>query len=417
MDIPLDLLLGVNDDDPLKLKSGEVTLPSAVLDRYYVLPDVQHTRAGVRSLFLPTNQVCIKLDERLGKIGAGLQYQIGIRDQVGLIDIPKVGLERSYSLLSHADIAANPHFLLWFPGFGHTALYRSTKWEMALQAQIAKALGVNILCVNPVGRGIGGFGDAMGIGSITASTMLQDTIHTTTTLLLGILREANVSDDVQSDVIVSGHSLGAYLARGFAHELAIRNERLTLRGLIQEAPIGAGTGEDLLYVDHWQAIGRHLAEAIRRGFVPFSRGMQFSIHDLKRLFYGEASDDMNALLAAWALEVGEPRNFLDLSLFPGDLERFVATIDNCAKQMTIGRRGVGSHIVFPDRDALFHRGGRQNNGIPTDLMWQRTVAKGTQAIDLLGPHCYITPAAEESLRLQVRDGYRHMFKLPQLELI
>lgn len=417
MDSSLNLLLGIHRDDLLSVKSGVVDLPCFLLDQHYVLPDVLRTRSGVRSLFLPNGHVSINLEDRLGAVGKGLQYQMHIRDRVGKTNIPEVGLKRSYSLLRHVDIAANPHFLVWFPGFGHTALYRSTKWEMALQAQIAKALGVNILCVNPVGRGIEGFSDARGIGGVSAKTMLRDTIHTTTALLLRILDEAGVSEEVQSDVIVSGHSLGAFLARGFAHELVMRNQRLILRGLIQEAPIGAGTGEDLFYKGHWQAIAKHLLESAHRGFVPFSRGMQFTIHDLKRLFYGEGCDDLNALLAAWALEVGESRNFLDISLFPGDLGQFIDTIDLGADQMTMGKRGVGSHIIFPDQDAIFHRGAKQNNGTPADRMLQETEEAGTQAVDLIGPHSYITPAAEMPLRIEVRNAYRRVFKLPQLELV
>lgn len=416
MDSSLNLLLGIHDD-PLELKSGVINLPCAVLDHYYVLPDVQRVRNGVRSLYLPGNQVSVKLENRLGAVGKGLQYQMHIQDGVGLTNIPGVGLKRAYSLLRHDDIRANPHFYLWFPGFGHTALYRSTKWEMALQAQIAKALGVNILCLNPVGRGIEGFGAARGIGGVNAKTMLEDTIHTTTTLLLGLLHDAGVPGDIQSDVIVSGHSLGAYLARGFAHELAVRNERFILRGLIQEAPIGAGTGEDLRYKGHWQSIAKHLLESARRGFLPFSRGMQFNVRDLKSLFYGEDCEDINALLAAWALEVGESRNFLELSLFPGDLAQFVKTIKTGADQMTKGNRGIGSHIIFPNQDAVFHRGPKQNNGGCQDRMWSATAGFGTTAINLVGHHSYITPAAETAERIEVRDSYRRVFNLPHLDLI
>lgn len=411
------LIMGarIDDDTGLELRPFDVALGDAILEKVYVAPDLLLTRNKIRALNISERGFDIDLRERLGDVGQGLRYKAAISN-VGEQHMPGVGKQRAYSLLAHADLKKYPHFLVWYPGFAHTFMSRGTRWEMALQAQIARALGVNILCVNPGGRAVPGHAESRGVGNVSARALVKDTLHSTEKILLEILDAAGVSGEMSSDVIVSGHSLGAYLARAFAHELAIREGRFVLRGIVQEAPIGAGTGEDLLFKNHWKSIFRHLPESLVRGFVPFSRGMDFRVRHLIKLFYGEDSTLANALLAAWALAPGESRNFLDISLFPGDLEAFITTMDTCSDQILTGRRGVGSSILFPTDDAVFHRGPLEGQD-PQDHMWRQTEDAGTEAISFEGPHCFVTPDPHQYQRIAVRDAYRQAYNLPQLELV
>ncbi len=411
------LMLGsVLDDDPrLDLRPFAVDLGDALLEKVYVAPDLLQTRNHMRALNISENGFDIALSDRLGDVGRGLRYKVAIR-KVGDRDMPGVGKQRAYSLLAHDDLKRHPHFLLWYPGFAHSSMSRGIRWEMALQAQMAHELDVNILCVNPGGRAVPGHAESRGVGNISTSALVKDTVTTTEKILLAVLNDAGVSSEVRSDVIVSGHSLGARLARAFAHEIAQQEGRFVLRGIIQEAPVGAGTGEDLLFKDHWKSILRHLPESLFRGFVPFSRGMEFRVRDLMKLFYGENCTLANAMLASWALVRGESRNFLDLSLLPGDLDEFVTIMDTCSDQILTGRRGVGSSIIFPTQDAIFHRGPSGDED-PKDKMWCQTEDAGTQAISLEGPHCFVTPDPYQHQRIAVRDAYRLAYNLPQLELV
>ncbi len=351
--------LAMNDirNFDLRTLAGDVQLGSMVLDQFYVAPDVLVTRNGIRELDLPRGHLGlnqIDLTRQLGKSGAGLQYEIGI-EEVGKFALPGAGKRRAYSLLAHTNMETYPHFLVWYPGFGHSLVAKSTKWEMAIQAEIAHALGVNVLCVNPAGRGVPTAGSTRGVANIGASTIIEDTIHTTDGLINGILASAGVPNDQPTDLIVTGHSLGAALARAYAYDVATSRSRRVLRGLIQEAPVGAGTWEDIMNTQHLEAIVGLVPECLARTAFT-SRGMQLKMKDLIRLFYGEYCSPLNAALAAWGLVPGKTKNFLDLSLLPGDLEQFIDTVTFPNDSMKKTVRGVGSKIIYPSRDGVFFRG-------------------------------------------------------------
>lgn len=390
---------------------GDIQLGAAILDRFYVAPDVQVTRNGIRELNIPSGGFHIdqvSLHDRLGRFGSGLQYQIGI-EEVGKFALPGAGKRRAYSLLAHKDIKANPHFMVWYPGFGHSLLAKSTKWEMAIQAEVAHALGVNILCVNPAGRGVPAVGSTRGVANIGATTMIEDAIHTTDSLIDALLVGAGVSNTEPVDIIVSGHSLGAAIARAYAHDIVMKKSRRVLRGLIQEAPVGAGTCEDLLEPQHFGAIKWQVPESILRAAFT-SKGMQFKMYDAIRLFYGDDVTLRNAALAAWALVPGETRNFLDLSLLKGDLEQFVDTVSYPSDSLYTTVRGVGSQLIFPTRDQVFHRG-PQGCKLPKDRMWRETYKLGTKVVTLDAPHCFVTPDPTTRERNEVRRMYRQVFGL------
>lgn len=395
----------------LHVLAGKVELGSTILDQFYVAPDVLVTRNGIRELDLPRGHLLInqiELTRQLGKFGAGLQYEIGMAE-VGKFELPGSGKRRSYSLLAHNNIQVHPHFMVWYPGFGHSLVAKSTKWEMAIQAQIAHTLGVNILCVNPGGRGVPASGSTRGVANISAATMIEDTIHTTDGLIDNVLARAKVPSDQRTDVIVTGHSLGAALARAYAYDIATRMSRRILRGLIQEAPVGADTCEDIMNIKHIEAIAALVPECLARTAFT-SRGMQLKIKDLIRLFYGENCSPLNAALSAWGLTPGEARNFLDLSLLPGDLERFIDTVTFSGDSMKKTVRGVGSQIIYPSRDAVFFRGPCSSQS-PTDKMWLATCELGTTGVRLEGPHCFVTPDPTDAEKNAVRNMYKNVFKL------
>lgn len=402
----------LDEERALNLLSGDVRVSNDTLDAVYACPDIiKCSSEGVRELSVGEGDFRVDLDQILGSVGWDLNYTVGVRS-VGKCNFPGAGRNRAYSLLAHKDLRSHPHFLVWFPGFGHQLVSRTVKWEMALQAQIARALGVNILCVNPGGRGVSG--SARGVSSITTEKLTTDTVRATRQLIATLLSEAGVPADREIDMIVTGHSLGAYLARAFAHDIATSRDRFVLRGLIQEAPIAAGTGEDLLYANHWKAIFPHLAEAVVRAILPM-RGMEFKVGDLQRLFYGEHCSVEDVAANAWALVPGETANFLGLSLLPGDLGKFIQTITLAQKSMQSGTRGVGSTIIFPTEDVLFTRAD-QSTGVVKDQMYQATQHLGTRAVHLSGTHCFVKAGATPAEKSATRDAYRLAYGLPKLEL-
>lgn len=394
------------------LSSRDVRVSNSTLDDVYAVPDViRCSSEGVRELSVGEKDFRVHLERILGSVGRDLNYTVGVRP-VGKCNFPGAGRKRAYSLLAHNDLRSHPHFLVWFPGFGHQLVSRTVKWEMALQAQIARALGVNILCVNPGGRGVPGSAAARGVSSITTEKLTADTVHATRQLIATVLSEAGVTADAEIDMIVTGHSLGAYLARAMAHDIATIEDRFVLRGLIQEAPIAAGTGEDLLYTNHWKAILPHLAEAVGRALVPM-RGMEFKLGGLQRLFYGESCSVEDVAANAWALVPAEAANFLGLSLLPGDLKKFIQTVTLAHKSMQSSVRGIGSTIIFPTHDAVFSR---VVGGVVQDQMYRATQHLGTRAVPLSGTHCYVKAGATRDEKLATRDAYRLAYGLPELEL-
>ncbi len=402
----------LDEESAWNLLSGDVRVSNDTLDVVYACPDIiKRNSEGVSELSVGERDFRVPLDRILGPVGRDLNYTVGVKP-VGKYSFPGAKHQRAYSLLAHDDLRSNPHFLVWFPGFGHQLVSRTVTWEMALQARIARALGVNILCVNPGGRGVPGSAKARGVSSITTEKLTTDTVHATRQLIATVLSEAGVPAEAEVDMIVTGHSLGAYLARAMAHDIARSKDRLVLRGLIQEAPIAAGTGEDLLYANHWKAIFPHLAEAVVRAILPM-RGMEFKLGDLQRLFYGADCSVEDVAANAWALVPGESANFLGLSLLPGDLKQFIETITLANKSMQSGVRGVGSTIIFPTQDAVFTR---VTGGVVQDQMYNATQHLGTRAVPLSGTHCFVKAGATRDEKLATRDAYRLAYGLPNLVL-
>ncbi len=269
-----------------------------------------------------------------------------------------------------------------FPGFAHTHHYEDAAWYVQLLAEYADKLGVAFVTINQVGNAVKGADLMPGRGRIGLKQRHKDNVttiyHVLEDILVGQQRE-------NMQVIISGHSLGARDAVLVAADLIEKKKTFKPAGLVLWASTGLQRGED---VRRWNYV-KQLTPFVPKStwsLLPGTKGVDFSLADINKLFYGNEADMHTLCFAATGLNAGPARAFYDLTLGAG-VTREAKVAANFI------RSTAGKLIVVPStRDQLLD---------PKATAWQRIA--GARIMPISAPHNALRPNASGEARRAVQS--------------
>lgn len=288
----------------------------------------------------------------LEEVGQDLEYVLEIRP-FGKGDFPGVGKLRSACVIQPKNTETIQTLVFMYPGFKHTHRYFNNTWYLHYLAQIAKQKNAAVIMIDPEGRGVPGFEDALGVSRMSPDQIYKDTLHITEKK---IEEYRHLTSDRVLDVITMGHSMGAKLARLVAYALFKKqqeyegNAPFQLRGIVMDAPRAASRFADIRTWTYIKAILAHVPESVSKS-CQNEKGCELKVRDILRLFLNETTLE-NLYLSIQGMNVSSWKYFLCETLGKGDIDEFQKTLREC-ETMKEENGGIGASLIRHGEDRIF----------------------------------------------------------------
>ncbi|MBI4836409.1 MAG: hypothetical protein HY817_04070 [Candidatus Abawacabacteria bacterium] len=276
-------------------------------------------------------------------------YQV-LQGDVGVLDVPGAGKRRSIRYVGKDGYDAET-VVVHLPGFAHTSRYEDPHQHIQLLADLADQYNAAFFTINQTGNAVEGADLAQGRGRISLKQRRVDNRK----VLLAVLRKLRRFGRKQIKLVLSGHSLGAREAFNLAYDvISDPNYPVQLSGLVQWAPTGIGTHEDLWTSRYIMATAPHIVPSAK-SVLSGAQGLDFSLNAISHLFYSGYGGVELAKIAATGLNMGAAEQFFDITLRSGNADQARKVAEHLAERnhcIAVIRSRADNIFQRPDSDLL-----------------------------------------------------------------